>query len=78
MDASDFKILELIAKGSTLPGKTVNVEPEDVMKELGLERKEYEKKLISLKKSGHLLVYTGLVAGITKEGLDALKEKQAV
>lgn len=72
MDEIDLKILELIKEKTKIPGKTVDVKPEDVLPLLGLNEEEYKERLRSLHESEHLLVYTGNVAGITGKGLTAL------
>jgi hypothetical protein len=74
MDEIDLKILESIRKKTKIPGQTVDVKPEDILTSLELEDEEYKERLVSLYKSGHLLVYTGNVAGITSKGLTALKK----
>jgi len=62
----------LIRNHSKIPGRTVDVDPVVVCDELGMGRREYERRIVSLSDSGYLIVYTGLIAGITYKGLDVL------
>jgi CTP-dependent riboflavin kinase len=78
MNELEMKVLEAIRAFSTTPGKTVDANPDDIIKKVGISNKEYEKILISLKETGYVYAYTGLVAGLTEKGFRKLEKKYSL